>query len=362
MGVGRLGRGHAFPVVGVQPAVADVVHHRAGEQMGILQHHAGGPAQMVFFDVPDVDAVVGDGAAVDLVKAGDQIDDGGLARAGGAHQGDLLARLGVEGDVGQHLLFRHVGKVHVTEAHVAPERHQTGAVLLRLGFLVVGDIYSRRDLPGPFAGAGLRFRHAARFVHVDPDQGHGARFLFDGLVDQGEDAFRAGQSGQDGVDLLADLGDGIAEIAAVEQEGADGAQVHAAGDGQGRAGGGDHGVGQVGQVAHDGHEDAGKGVGVLGRAEQLVVFAVEAVPHRLLVVEHLDHLDAGDHLLDVAVQVAQLFLLPGEIGGGAFAHEFDHEHHDAQHGQDDQGQQGRKHQHHHEDADDGEARAEDVGQ
>ena len=103
-------------------------------------------------------------------------------------------------------------------------------------------------------------------------------------------------------------------------------------------------------------------MGVLGRAEQLVVELVEAFAHRFFVVEHLDHLDAGDHLFDIAVEAAQLFLLPAEIGGGALAHGLDHQQHHAQHGDDDEGQQGREHQHHHEHADDGEAGAEDVGQ
>ena len=77
-------------------AVADVVHDRAGEEVGILQHDAQAAAQVGLFDLVDVDAVVADLAVGNIIEAVDQVGDGGLARAGGAHKGDLLARLGVE--------------------------------------------------------------------------------------------------------------------------------------------------------------------------------------------------------------------------------------------------------------------------
>ena len=93
-------------VGGIQPAVADVVHDGAGEQVGVLEHRTQGAAQVVLADGPHVDAVVGDQAALDLVKAVDEVGDGGLARAGGAYEGDLLARVGVDGHIFQDALCR----------------------------------------------------------------------------------------------------------------------------------------------------------------------------------------------------------------------------------------------------------------
>ena len=46
VGVGQLGGGDALLVGGVQAAVADVLHHRAGEQVGVLEHHAQGAAEV----------------------------------------------------------------------------------------------------------------------------------------------------------------------------------------------------------------------------------------------------------------------------------------------------------------------------
>ena len=59
VGVGDLGRPDAVLVRGLQPPVADVLHHRAGEEVGILQDGAERAAQVVLPDVPDIDAVVG---------------------------------------------------------------------------------------------------------------------------------------------------------------------------------------------------------------------------------------------------------------------------------------------------------------
>ena len=79
-------------VRGVQAAVADIVHDRSGEQVGVLKHHSQGTPQVRLADLVDVDAVVADFPVLDVVKAVDQVGDRGLTRAGGAHKGDLLAR------------------------------------------------------------------------------------------------------------------------------------------------------------------------------------------------------------------------------------------------------------------------------
>ena len=68
----------------------------AGEQVGVLQHDAQAAAQVGLLDLVDVDAVVADLAVGDVVEAVDEVGDGRLASTGGAHEGDLLTRLGIE--------------------------------------------------------------------------------------------------------------------------------------------------------------------------------------------------------------------------------------------------------------------------
>ena len=123
VGARQLGGLDALIVRGIQTAVADVVHHRAGEQVDVLQHHSQRTTQVVLVDLVHVDAVVADLAVGDVVKAVDQVGDGGLARAGRTHKGHLLARLGVHAHVVQDLVIGRVAKVNVFHDHIALERH-----------------------------------------------------------------------------------------------------------------------------------------------------------------------------------------------------------------------------------------------
>ena len=101
----RLSGGHNFLIGGVQPAVADIVGDGPGKQVGILDYHGKGTPQVILFDVPDINAVVGNCPAVNLIKPVDQIDNGGFSRTGRSHKGDLLPRLGVQADIPQHLFM-----------------------------------------------------------------------------------------------------------------------------------------------------------------------------------------------------------------------------------------------------------------
>jgi len=58
---------HLF-VGGIQPTEANILHDGIGEQEGILQHQAKLVPQVSFADIPDILAVDGDPAAVDLIR------------------------------------------------------------------------------------------------------------------------------------------------------------------------------------------------------------------------------------------------------------------------------------------------------
>ena len=77
----------------VQSPEADIFQNGIGKQKGVLQHQAEAAAQVCLADIADILAVNGDPAAVDLIKTGQQVDDGRLARAGRTDQGDGLSRL-----------------------------------------------------------------------------------------------------------------------------------------------------------------------------------------------------------------------------------------------------------------------------
>ena len=122
---GELGCGDAFRVACVEVAVADVVHHSAGEQVHVLQHYAQASAQVGLADLVDVDAVVADLAVGDVVEAVDEVGDGRFACTGGAHEGDLLTGFGKDAHVMQHLVVGRVAKVNVVHANVAAQFRRT---------------------------------------------------------------------------------------------------------------------------------------------------------------------------------------------------------------------------------------------
>ena len=200
VGVGQLSRLDAFFVSGIQLAVTDVIHHRAGEQMGILQHHAQGPAEVRFFDFVDVDAVVADFTVGNVVEPINQVGNGGFTGAGCAHEGDLLARFGVKADVVKDNLVFRITKVHMVQHYAA----------FQLG---IGDRTVRfmGMFPSPQIGAGFRFGELAIFIHLGIDQFHIAFIGFGDLIHQLKHTLCTSRSVDHKVHLLAHLGDGVSK-------------------------------------------------------------------------------------------------------------------------------------------------------
>ena len=111
---------HLF-VGGVELSVADVVGDRAGEQVRLLEHVAEvrlQPELAALFIVHAVDQYLPLGG---LVEAAQEVDDGGLARAGLADQGDGLARLDGEVEVFQHLFPAGILEGYVLKLDIAME-------------------------------------------------------------------------------------------------------------------------------------------------------------------------------------------------------------------------------------------------
>ena len=289
--------------------------------MGVLQDDAQRLPQRVLADLPDVDAVVGDGSLLDVVEAVDEVGDGGLSGAGGTHEGDFLAGLGKEGDIVEHHLIRIVAEGDVVEAHVAPQLCQ-GAVGL---------------LPCPVAGA-LGYLGEGIAVLLHPDDGGLALVLLRLGLHDGEDALGAGYGGQNGVHLLADLAHRLGHLLDVQQIGPQRADVEHAAHGKQSAYAAGDGVVDAGEVGGGGHHGPGVGLGRGGRRLIGIVAGRELVDGLLLVVEHLDDLLTLDHLLNVAVEVAQSGLLPLEADPAASTDDLHHQKHQTKEGEGDQSQ------------------------
>ena len=251
----------------------------------------------------DVDAVVPDLAVLDVVEAVDEVGDGGFAGAGGADEGDLLARTAIEVDVVQDGLARHIAEIDVRKGDVAFQLVVGG------GAVVVGV------LPGPDAGALVGLHEVVVLVVLGVDEGDIALIGLAGLIHHLEDALCTGQCHDDAVGLHGHLADGHIEALVQGQERHDSTQCDAAhaGDGHGCAHQSTDGVADVAQLSVDGHHDVGEAVGLLGAVLELVVQLAEALEGFLLVGEDLDDLLAFHHLFDIAVHFAEVALLCDEV-------------------------------------------------
>ena len=175
--------------------------------MRILQDHAEASAQVVLANFVDIDAVIADLAVRDVIEAVDEVRDRCLACARRADKGDLLARRRIEIDVVQNDLLWRIAEVHIVEHHVARE--------LRIGH---GTVRLMRMLPRPHAGALLALGQRAVRMLDRVDERHIALIRLGLLIEQPEHALRTGHGHNDGVQLLADLRDGLVKAAVERHE------------------------------------------------------------------------------------------------------------------------------------------------
>ena len=121
--VRRLGHAQRLPhllVGGVGLAVAEVRGDGAAEEVGLLGHEADGGGERVGVEVAHVDAADEHPAVGGVEEAGDEVDQGGLARAGAADDGRRRAGRDREVDVAEHgVLGAGVVEADVVQLEVA---------------------------------------------------------------------------------------------------------------------------------------------------------------------------------------------------------------------------------------------------
>ena len=282
---------------GVQLSETDIVGDGAGEKVRILEHDPQGAPQVVLLNLLHVYAVVDHLPSLDVVEAVDQVGDGGLSRAGGTHEGDLLSRLGVEADILQDHPAVVVAEGYPLKPHVASQGNQG----------------SLRQGPGPAAGLLPAGNQPSRLL-PDIYQSHPPIIHFLGLAHDLKDPLRPSQGRQQEIALHGELVDGHGCLAHENQVAGQASHVGEIVHGHDPSQHRHHRVIDVGYGHHRGHHGGGVALGSGSCLAQALVFLPEGRQILLLVVEDLDHLLAADHLLDVAVQVSQSLLLFGEIG------------------------------------------------
>ena len=167
--LGRLRCGDDFVLSGVRAAVADVLPDRATEEDGLLKHNADLPAQRVEAHIAHIMAIQHHLSLTHVVEAGDQIDDGALARARRPEQRHGLPWLGDEADSLQHrLLVTKVAEGDVLERNPAPNRRQLLGSRLVLYF--DRGVQDLKDTLG--ASSSLRHGHDDHTQHDHREHGH----------------------------------------------------------------------------------------------------------------------------------------------------------------------------------------------
>ena len=292
---------------GVGTAVGHVLGDGALEEPGVLEDHGEEPAAVVPGHGGQALSVDEDAALIHVVEPHEEVDDGGLSRPGGSHDGHLLSRLHLDVQVPDQGLGLVVGEAHVPELHPAPD------VLRRQG---TGD-----------GGLLLPVQEG-----VDPPCRRG------GVLDV---AHTVG-------DLLQRSGD----LAGEEDDGHDGAHLHPLADHQPATQEVDEDVGQgVGEGNHRldrAAQEVGPGLRLLLEAVDLLV----ALPAHLLHVVGLGGGVVGVVLLHHGVEAAALAVHLPEVAVAPAGHQGAEADGQGHENDDQQGQPPVLQQHHHGDGGD----------
>ena len=116
-------------LAGIGPAIADVVADRAVQQRSVLGHDRNLLAQAFLRHRRNVLAVDQDAPSLQIEKAQEQVDGGGLAGAGAADQADLLSGPDRERESLQNSGFAAVAEIHVLEDDLAAPDNESFGVL-----------------------------------------------------------------------------------------------------------------------------------------------------------------------------------------------------------------------------------------
>ncbi len=232
--------------------------------MRVLQNHRDVAPQLAARDLLNRHAVHGDFSLFDLIKAGKQVGDRRLARAGGAHERDALAGLGIQGDVMEHRHARHIAKAHVLKDHMA------------LNLLQRRNAFLQRLL---------------------------------GLIQHIKHALRARKGGKHRVHLHGNQIDRAVELARIVERHRQSADVKSLPDDHDRADARGQRIDQVAQLVRDRAHDARAELRADLRVAVARVELGELAHGNLLVGKHLDDLLSGNRLLCIAVEHAQILLL-----------------------------------------------------
>ena len=116
--MGKFGCCIDFLIGRIQLTVTDVVTNRSGKQVCILKNDTEGMAQVIFFDLCDIDAIITDLSILDIVETVDQVGDRCLSGSGRTYECKFLTRFCIEADVVEDGFVLIVAKSYIFETYI----------------------------------------------------------------------------------------------------------------------------------------------------------------------------------------------------------------------------------------------------
>ena len=181
-------------VCGIQLSIADIIHNRTGKQMSILQDNSQRTAEIILFNLCDVNSVVADLSFLNIIKTIDQVGDRSLSGSCGTYKSKLLSRLCIQADIFQDYFIFIVAKGHILKNNIS-------------GQLCIGNrtVCRMRMFPCPHSCALLTFCNISVFVLSGIYKSHITFIFFRLLVDQLENTLCSCKRHNNGVKLLSHL-------------------------------------------------------------------------------------------------------------------------------------------------------------
>jgi len=287
MRVGHARRLNHLVVGGIQPAVADIVHHRSREEEGVLWDDADLLTQALLGHRAHIVPVYPNRPFLDIVEAGQQVDDGRLARASRTDERYHHARLDRQRYILEHRLALHVPEADVVVGDASLNWRQVNGV---------GGIHDRR-----------RRIEQLKDAFGTRQAGHDLRIKVGQLMDRLVEAAHVGQKSHDHADGRQGRREAQHEVAAIAHN-----------DGRGSSA----------EDVHHGHVQRSQRLRLNVSQAVALVDGAKLGHGGVLTVEGLHLAYAGNVLLEFGAHLAdRLSRLPKGVAGSRRKDHCYHDHH-----------------------------------
>ena len=175
-----------FFICCIQFTISDIVTDRSGKKMCILQNDSQGMAQIIFFDLCNVDSIVTNLTFLNIVETIDQVGDRCLSCTGRTYKCKFLTRFCIQADVMKDGLILIISKGHVFKTYIPFQ--------FCIGY---GTICGMWMFPCPHAGSFFAFCNVAVLIFSCIDKRHISFILFWFFINQIKDTFCSGKCHND---------------------------------------------------------------------------------------------------------------------------------------------------------------------